>query len=236
MTEDEWHNGVDTHRMLSHVKRQHRDALDRMQRRLERAAVEAMDRRIQLFLVACCRRIQHLFTCEWQRFALDMAEEYTPVTEGPYRRDLVSLSEQFREQLESVDPEVHLAVHTAVLPHELSEATDHLLRRVSGLLGQGKHLQARKNNPMAEVEYAEFLRDIFGNPFRPVVFDSAWRTSAAVAVASQMYDSRDFTAMPILADALQDAGCENADILTHCRGPGPHARGCWVVDHILGKP
>ena len=50
-----------------------------------------------------------------------------------------------------------------------------------------------------------------------------------------MYESRDFTAMPILADALQDAGCEHAEILDHCRGPGPHVRGCWVVDHVLGK-
>jgi hypothetical protein len=50
-----------------------------------------------------------------------------------------------------------------------------------------------------------------------------------------MNKSRAFTAMPILADALQDAGCENADILNHCRAPGPHVRGCWVVDRILGK-
>jgi hypothetical protein len=50
-----------------------------------------------------------------------------------------------------------------------------------------------------------------------------------------MYDSRDFALMPILGDALQDAGCESADILDHCRGDGPHVRGCWVVDLVLGK-
>jgi hypothetical protein len=50
-----------------------------------------------------------------------------------------------------------------------------------------------------------------------------------------MYDSRDFSVMPILADALQDAGCDNEDILSHCRGDGPHVRGCWVVDLVLGK-
>jgi hypothetical protein len=48
-----------------------------------------------------------------------------------------------------------------------------------------------------------------------------------------MYDSRDFSLMPILADALQDAGCDSADILTHCCGPGTHTRGCWVVDQVL---
>jgi hypothetical protein len=80
------------------------------------------------------------------------------------------------------------------------------------------------------------IRDIFGDPFRPPVeFSAEWRTSTAVALARQMYESRDFSAMPILADALQDAGCDNADILDHCRGPGPHVRGCWVVDLVLGK-
>jgi hypothetical protein len=79
------------------------------------------------------------------------------------------------------------------------------------------------------------LRDIFGNPFRPVVYDPEWRTPTVLALARQMYDSREFSAMPILADALQDAGCDHAEILDHCRGPGPHVRGCWVVDLILGK-
>jgi len=79
------------------------------------------------------------------------------------------------------------------------------------------------------------VRDIFGNPFRPVAFDKSWLTSTVIAIALGMYESRDFSAMPILADALQDAGCENDDILTHCRGSGPHVRGCWVVDHVLGK-
>jgi hypothetical protein len=86
-----------------------------------------------------------------------------------------------------------------------------------------------------EQEQLLLARDIFGNPFRPVAFDSAWRTSTVQALASQMYDSRDFIPMPILADALQDAGCENEDILAHCRGQGPHVRGCWVVDLVLGK-
>jgi hypothetical protein len=79
------------------------------------------------------------------------------------------------------------------------------------------------------------LRDIFGNPFRPATLDPAWRTSTVVALARQMYESRDFGAMPILADALQDAGCDNEDILNHCRGDGPHVRGCWLVDLILRK-
>ena len=90
-----------------------------------------------------------------------------------------------------------------------------------------------------EVENAlicDVIRDIFGNPFRPATFDPSWRTSTAVAIAKGMYDSRDFTAMPILADAIQDAGCDNDEVLTHCRAEsGIHVRGCWVVDLVLGK-
>jgi hypothetical protein len=88
---------------------------------------------------------------------------------------------------------------------------------------------------LIHISLCDFPRDASGNPFRPAAFDAAWRTQAAVALARQMYESRDFGAMPILADALQDAGCTSDDILDHCRGPGPHVRGCWVVDLVLGK-
>ncbi len=79
------------------------------------------------------------------------------------------------------------------------------------------------------------LRDIFGNPFRPVVLDPSWRTETVVALANGIYADRAFDRMPILADALEEAGCDQADILAHCRGDGPHVRGCWVVDSLLGK-
>jgi hypothetical protein len=79
------------------------------------------------------------------------------------------------------------------------------------------------------------VRSIFGNPFHLVAFSPDWRTDTVLTLARQMYESRDFSAMPILADALQDAGCDSAEILDHCRGPGPHVRGCWVVDWVLGN-
>ena len=79
------------------------------------------------------------------------------------------------------------------------------------------------------------LRDILGNPFRPVALDPEWRTSTVVALAQGIYEERAFDRLPILADALQDAGCENEDILNHCRSKGPHVRGCWVVDLLLGN-
>jgi hypothetical protein len=79
------------------------------------------------------------------------------------------------------------------------------------------------------------LRELLGNPFRAVAVDSRWQSEAVVALATGIYTERAFDRMPILADALEDAGCDNADILAHCRGDGPHVRGCWVVDLILGK-
>jgi hypothetical protein len=81
----------------------------------------------------------------------------------------------------------------------------------------------------------EFARDIFGNPFRPVWFAPEWQTDTTLVLARQMYESRDFSAMPILADALEDAGCAEQAILDHLRGPGPHIRGCWAVDRVLAK-
>lgn len=79
------------------------------------------------------------------------------------------------------------------------------------------------------------ISDIFGNPFRPITLDPSWRTEVVTTLARGIYADRAFDRLPILADALQEAGCDNADVLTHCRGDGPHARGCWVVDQLLGK-
>jgi hypothetical protein len=79
------------------------------------------------------------------------------------------------------------------------------------------------------------LHCIIGNPFRPVACDPSWRTPTAAALADAIYTDQAFDRLPILADALEEAGCDHPDVLAHCRGPGPHARGCWVVDMILGK-
>jgi hypothetical protein len=75
----------------------------------------------------------------------------------------------------------------------------------------------------------------FGDMRHPVTLDPFWLTSTVLALAAGIYSDRAFDRLPILADALEDAGCGHADILAHCRGDGPHARGCWVVDLVLGK-
>ena len=81
----------------------------------------------------------------------------------------------------------------------------------------------------------ELLHDFFGNPFRPITLNSAWFMPSVVQLAQAIYDDRAFDRLPQLADALEKAGCTNADILSHCRGPRPHVQGCWVVDMVLGK-
>ncbi len=97
-----------------------------------------------------------------------------------------------------------------------------------------KHV-AYSDPPMRLEWVLEVVRCIVGNPFRPVAFDPRWRTETAGALASGIYAERAFDRLPILADALEEAGCDHPDVLAHCRGPGPHARGCWVVDGLLGK-
>jgi hypothetical protein len=105
-------------------------------------------------------------------------------------------------------------------------------------------LRAQDEAPalVSREQVAHFLRCIFGTPYRGISvgfrlfrLDPAWRTADVVALAQGIYDERAFDRMPILADALQDAGCTNEDVLNHCRDSNtPHARGCWVVDLVLG--
>lgn len=80
------------------------------------------------------------------------------------------------------------------------------------------------------------LRDVMGNPFRPVTAEPTWLTPTVVALAEGIYEDRAFDRLPVLADALEDAGCHDADILAHCRQRGAvHVRGCWVIDLLTGR-
>jgi hypothetical protein len=84
-------------------------------------------------------------------------------------------------------------------------------------------------------QVAGIMRDVVGNPFRSVDIQAEWLTPTVVSLAQQIYDSRNFAVLPILADALEEAGCTDADVLGHLRGPGPHVRGCFAVDLLLNK-
>jgi hypothetical protein len=108
--------------------------------------------------------------------------------------------------------------------------------RDSGLLQPSFAVTPSSHRHLSDTQVREFralVWDVAGNPFREPVDLSAWRTSTVVALARGMYRSRDFSTMPILADALEDAGCDDDEVLAHCRAPGVHLRGCWVVDQLL---
>jgi hypothetical protein len=213
MTEAEWH--AEANWLLLH---------QRVRRR------KGYARKVRLFTAACCRRVAHLF--------------------GDPRCDgAVSAAEQFADglatgrQLAEAASAAHAAV-TPGLPPDRGWARGAAWRAArlgdcwEGAVaceGAAAAAAGLAHSPEEVRAQTVLFRDVFGSPFRPVAFKKAWRTSTAVALASQMYDSRDFSAMPILADALQEAGCASDDILQHARGPGPHVRGCWVVDLVLGK-
>jgi hypothetical protein len=97
------------------------------------------------------------------------------------------------------------------------------------------HVDPAWDEQAQRIAQAALLRCIFGNPFRPAPFNPAWRTPTTLALAQAIYDHRRFEDLPILADTLEEAGCTNGDLLGHCRQPGEHVRGCWVVDSILRK-
>jgi hypothetical protein len=98
------------------------------------------------------------------------------------------------------------------------------------------------DGPQERQAECHLLREVFGNPFRPVEVGHAWQTPQVVALAQAAYEQRELPAgtldpaqLAVLADALEEAGCTDQAILDHLRGPGPHVRGCWVVDLLLGK-
>ena len=90
-------------------------------------------------------------------------------------------------------------------------------------------------SPLAGEYLPGLLRCVFGNPHRPVVTDPSWHTPEVLALAGQIYADRTFDRLSILADALHAVGCDEPDVLAHCSVSGPHVRGCWVLDQLLGR-
>ena len=93
----------------------------------------------------------------------------------------------------------------------------------------------RRDSQRERRAQTDSLRCIFGNPFRPVALNPSWLTATVKQLAEGIYEEKAFDRMPILGDALEEAGCTDAEILAHCRQPREHVRGCWLVDLVLGK-
>jgi len=95
---------------------------------------------------------------------------------------------------------------------------------------------ARFKRAAIDARLCAVVRDVAGEPDRPPTFDPAWRTAAVLDLAREMIDRREFARMSKLADALRSAGCTDGAVLSHCRGPGPHVRGCWVLRLVVARP
>jgi hypothetical protein len=187
-------------------------------------------RRAMLFACGCYRLV-------WDKIALAHVRETVEKAEGKADRKVTP--EELRKRPRYVsgyatyDTQnlLQLSLGSLVTPKMIPT---HIAWLVRAAIDPTKHDHANKWE--ACKPQADLVREIFGNPYRSVKFDKAWRTDTAVALAKQMYDAREFSGMPILADALQDAGCDNDDVLSHCRDANQtHVRGCWVVDLVLGK-
>jgi hypothetical protein len=117
-----------------------------------------------------------------------------------------------------------------------ASATVHPDEAADSVASEASEAAGGRDEPAAQ---ATLLRCLFGNPFRPRPLLNpvwlAWNGSTVAKLSQGIYDERAFDRLPILADALEEAGSTNADILSHCRSAGPHVRGCWVIDLLLGK-
>jgi hypothetical protein len=188
---------------------------------------DVSERQLRLFVCACSRRLWHLLTDE-RRKHIELAERFVD-GKAPEEEITAGRQEIYRvgSGRELTDGEPAFACW-CILEGSGYGGPDYY--RMDILEALSAKFEAEEG-----VAQAALLRDIVGNPFSPVAFNSAWRTELSAGIASRMYEERDFAGMPILADALEEAGCDNADILAHCREPGAHVRGCWVVDHVLSK-
>ena len=221
MTKAEWLACTDPEQMLEYLRG------------------KASDRKLRLFGVACCRRMWNLLSNKYSRKALTIAERYADdevskeklgFAWGDARR---AAQVEHRQDRETADGTAMWAVAL------LCEAD---IGRALMAVGLVARCEAYPIDPSrladTQREQSSLLRCIFGNPFRPASIASSWLTwndATVRKIAQSIYDHRAFDRLPILADALTDAGCNNADILTHCRSDGAHVRGCWVVDLLLSR-
>jgi hypothetical protein len=222
MTADEWQSATDPGRMLRLL------TPHRPKRKLALFGVACARRSQRLFGVACARRIQRLSRETASAAAVAVSERYADRrakvgelraalrTAGPPAGDYSSYT---RAELDR-----YLAEH-AVLCNAASNAE----------LVSEYALKAAPDRAAEKKAQCELLREVFGNPFRKVRVRKDWLTPTVLQLAEGIYAERAFDRLPILADALQDARCDSTDVLGHCSGAGPHVRGCWVVDLVLGK-
>jgi hypothetical protein len=224
-------------------------ACDRTQRMVTHLrAVGTSHRKLRLFACACCRRLTHLLEDEQVRKALEAAERYAD--------DLIKDSTAmtwYKRACAARDAvpfatarERWYAYHAVSLAAVSKQYTAYLyvhrtvVNAVAFVAGHAVGSDAwNEEARAASGTLRALLRDVVGNPFRPPRVVSAdvlaWQDGTVPRLARAIYEGRRFGDLPLLADALTDAGCDDEDLIGHCRGAGPHVLGCRVVDRLLGK-
>jgi hypothetical protein len=197
------------------------------------------ERKLRLFACACCRKFWSRLGDRRARSAIEVAELFVDGL-----APLSALSAAYREFSDAERRTLHFddALQLAAVGTALWKTSFALPGVVVG--GFETALTACRVSTEG-VESLTLLRDMVGNPFRPIAISPsvlAWSEVTVVRLAQASYKERllpagtlDYGRLAVLADALEEAGCTSEDILGHLRGPGPHVRGCWVVDIVLGK-
>jgi hypothetical protein len=201
----------------------------------------ASPRKLRLYAIGCCRRIWHLLTDDRCRHAVEVAQRFADGRAG--ERDLFA-AEQVVAAAARLWGDVGSPVARST--HALGGAAWAATRQSAWVAAWDAAWDARTvardfipgtDWELERVWQAALLRDIVGNPFRRVRIDPAWLVHGDGIVrklAKVIYDEDRYGDLPILGDALEEAGCTSADVLDHCRGRDVHWRGCWVVDLVLG--
>jgi hypothetical protein len=228
MTEAEWRAGTDVSRMLRYLRGQ------------------ASPRKFRLFACACCRRVWGALG-PGQRRAVETAERYADRLVR--LRELEAARPDFRDEAGGHWAAVW-AARSAAAPRDVAKTAAAAARdcrdvRAAADCPRHQHPAFRQwleaglaVKTAEEAAQRELLWDVFGSPFRPAAVGPAWlawQGGTAPRLARGIYDEGRFADLPVLADALEDAGCADEQVLGHCRGRGPHVRGCWVLDLLLGK-
>jgi hypothetical protein len=228
MTEAEWLSCEEPDKMLTYLERR---------RKVNRPS----ERKRRLFFIACCRRllIAPISGPERLERLLRSCEEFAEGFIGAEELRAAASPVLFQCLGTSDD---NVTVMRAIWAG-IEAASGRFIRPEPAELPLGHGVIWRRHGewmtPSTEEQQARcaLLRDIFGNPFRVVSIAPSvrmWAGGVAVHLAEGVYDVRAFDRLPILADALEEAGSTDADLLNHCRQPGEHVRGCWVVDLIRG--